>query len=232
MKETLAGAPSSEAVHPGVKFVPAIKMEVPPREVPLPGDTEAIVAGGPTVKLKICALPASPSGLKTATNVGPTVPEGAVTAVMVDEEMTLTLVARNCPIWTAAPGWKFVPVMVTGVPPVSGPDAGVTDATAGTAAKIASTAFDASIVMAHGAVCPLPAPDHPVKTEPADATGVSVTSVPGAKVAEHVGGQAMPPGSEETVPLPVPIVATDRANWATVVPEICMPSAGPCANST
>jgi hypothetical protein len=68
-----------------------------------------------------------------------------VTAVISVGETTLTFEARiapvpaplPCPMTTVAPGTKPVPVIVTKVPPVVGPDVGLTDETVGaTAAEL------------------------------------------------------------------------------------------------
>ena len=61
---------------------------------------------------------------------------------------------------------------------------------------------------------PLPeqAPLQPVKAEPGDAVGVSVTIVPGGKPTVQVAPQFTPPGLEVTVPLPAPERETVRSN--------------------
>ena len=69
----------------------------------------------------------------TVTSAIPTAPAGAV-AVMEVELTTVTPVALVPPNLTAAPVVvKFVPLMVTTVPPVVGPELGDTPTTVGTA---------------------------------------------------------------------------------------------------
>ncbi len=67
-----------------------------------------------------------------------------VTAVILVEETTVTLVAEMAPVtaplpWptvTLAPAMKPVPVMVMAVPPEVGPELGETPVTVGTAAAV------------------------------------------------------------------------------------------------
>jgi len=73
--------------------------------------------------------------------------------------------------------------------------------------KVAVTELAALNVRAQAEV-PVQAPDHPVKLLLEDAVSVSVTCVPGAKLALHVPGQLMPAGELLTVPLPVPARVT------------------------
>ena len=56
---------------------------------------------------------------------------------------------------------------------------------------------------------PEQAPDHPVKSDPAAAVGVRVTSVPYGKFASQVGPQLIPEGSEVISPEPLPDFATE-----------------------
>lgn len=68
-------------------------------------------------------MPLCPLGFVTTTF---TVPEACagVTAVIVVLFVTLTLEAGDPPIVTVAPATKFVPLMVTDVPPAAGPELG------------------------------------------------------------------------------------------------------------
>src|SRR5260370_1408231 len=69
------------------------------------------------------------SGFVTATSTTPAA-WAPVTAVIVPESTTATLVAAVPPRDTEAPVWKFVPVILTGVPPVPGPAPGLMPVTA------------------------------------------------------------------------------------------------------
>ena len=57
---------------------------------------------------------------------------------------------------------------------------------------------------------PLHAPLQPVKVDPVAAVAVSVTLVPAVTVVLQVLPQVMPLGLEVTVPVPVPLLVTDR----------------------
>lgn len=75
-------------------------------------------------------LPFSPPGFVTVTVTAPRLPAGVV-AVIVVELTTTTLVAAALPNVTVAPVAKFVPVIVTAVPPPAGPLLGDTLVTVG-----------------------------------------------------------------------------------------------------
>ena len=66
----------------------------------------------------------------TVTFTVPGCPAGETAVIEVDET-TVTLVAATVPKSTVAPGIKLVPVMVTEVPPVVGPEVGLTVVTIG-----------------------------------------------------------------------------------------------------
>lgn len=68
-----------------------------------------------------------PSGLATTRSTLPALRAGAVAVIDVALD-TATAVAAAVPNDTVAPGRKPAPVIVTTVPPVSGPDVGATDA--------------------------------------------------------------------------------------------------------
>jgi hypothetical protein len=68
--------------------------------------------------------------LVTVTVIAPALPAGVV-AVIVVLLTTTTLVAAVLPNVTAAPVAKFVPVIVTAVPPATGPPLGDTLLTVG-----------------------------------------------------------------------------------------------------
>ena len=72
-----------------------------------------------------------PPVVVTTIGLDPAAPAG-VFAVMEVEFTNTTLVAATPPIFTVAPAIKFVPVMVTAVPPTSAPDDGLTEVIVGT----------------------------------------------------------------------------------------------------
>jgi hypothetical protein len=79
----------------------------------------------------LARLPLSPATV-TVTVTAPAVPAGAVAVIDV-LLTTTTLVAAALPNVTVAPAAKFVPVIVTAVPPVVGPLFGLTLVTVGDA---------------------------------------------------------------------------------------------------
>lgn len=116
---------------PARKFVPVIVTPVPPVVGPLLGLILVIVGGKDALYVKaLDKLPLSPLGLITATLTAPAVFAGAV-AVMELLLVTETLVAAALPKVTVAPETKFVPVIVTMVPPIVEPTVGETLLTVG-----------------------------------------------------------------------------------------------------
>jgi hypothetical protein len=95
-----------------------------------------------------------------------------------------------------------VPVPLLATVRVNGP---------GFAVKFALTDFAASMVTLHAPV-PLHAPLQPANVEPESGVAVKSTTVPFAKLAEHVAPQEIPEGALVTVPVPVPLLATVRVN--------------------
>src|SRR5438067_6150066 len=88
-----------------------------------------------------------PFASSTTTSCAPE-PMGVV-AVISTSEATLTLVA-SLPILTVAPETKPVPLMVTGVPPLAGPELGSMDVTVTGPAASAEDGKHASITAASG----------------------------------------------------------------------------------
>ena len=80
--------------------------------------------------------------------------------------------------------------------------------------NVAVTLF-AAVIATTQAPFPLHAPLHPTNVEFAAGDGVSVTFVPYAKLAEHVGPQLTPEGLLETLPEPEPDSETVRT-WGPV----------------
>jgi hypothetical protein len=100
------------------KPVPVIVTRVPPERGPELGET--LVNVGIAAYINPPVSVAEPPEIATTTFLAPAVPAG-VTAVMEVALTTVTLVAATPPIVTVAPLIKPVPVIVTGVPPTSGP---------------------------------------------------------------------------------------------------------------
>jgi hypothetical protein len=76
--------------------------------------------------------------------------------------------------------------------------------------KVAVTDWFAFIVTVHVLAVPLQVPPHPAKNAPLLAVAVSLTWVPEANEAVHVGGQVIPAGLLTTVPVALP--ASCRVN--------------------
>lgn len=70
--------------------------------------------------------------------------------------------------------------------------------------KVAVTFASAFTAIVQVGLLPPQAPPHPAKVEPVAAAAVSVTCVPGLKLAWQVGPQLIPEGTLETVPVPDP----------------------------
>ena len=124
----VAATPPTVTLVAPVKLVPVIVIAVPPAVEPEVGETEEIVGGAKYVNAFVAV--ALPLGVVTATLVAPTVPAG-VTAVMLVEETTTTLVAATPPTVTLVAPVKSQPVIVIGVPPAVEPDIGVIDVIVG-----------------------------------------------------------------------------------------------------
>ena len=116
-------------VAPVAKFVPVIVTEVPPAVDPVFGFTPLTV-GATTYVYPFVRLPLCDPRLVTVTVTAPAAP-AAVVAVIVVLFTTTTLVADPLPNVTVAPAAKFVPVIVTDVPPAVVPPFGLTLLTVG-----------------------------------------------------------------------------------------------------
>ena len=129
----------------------AVRLTVPVPDWPLTivlGLTETLLraACGAIYVNAVARLPLCPPGLVAVTVAAPGTPAGAVAVIDVPLTTT-TLVAATPPNVTVAPATKFVPVMVTAVPPAVVPLAGVTLLTVGTGPE---TAKNVAICMTHG----------------------------------------------------------------------------------
>ena len=126
----VAAALPNVTVAPAAKFVPVIVTDVPPVTGPLFGFTPLTV-GTTTYVNPFAKLPLCDPTFVTVTVTAPALPAGVV-AVIVVLFTTVTLVAAPLPNVTVAPAAKFVPVIVTDVPPATGPLFGLTLLTVGT----------------------------------------------------------------------------------------------------
>jgi hypothetical protein len=130
----VAAAAPKVTVAPEAKFVPVTVTDVPPRLDPLFGLT-LVTVGGATYVNPPVRLPERPFVLVTVTVAAPAVPAG-VTAVIVVLLTTTTLAAPTPPIVTVAPAARFVPVIVTDVPPATPPLLGLMPVTVGGATYV------------------------------------------------------------------------------------------------
>lgn len=129
--DVAAVPPNDTAVAP-VKFVPVIVTEVPPSVVPEAGETDVTTGAGGTVNVywSPATVADVPFGLVTLMSTVPAACAGA-TAVIDVALFTVNDVAAVPPNETAVVPVKFVPVMVTLVPPRVVPLVGETEVIAG-----------------------------------------------------------------------------------------------------
>ena len=106
-------------VMPLANPVPVSVTDVPPAIVPLVGLTPVTVGNGSKVYRSELFVALVPCDVVTVT-LTVSVPAGAV-AVMLVEELTTTPVAGVLPNSTVAPAEKWVPVIVTELPPAAIP---------------------------------------------------------------------------------------------------------------
>jgi hypothetical protein len=114
-----AFAPNFTDVAP-VKFVPVIVTLVPPDVGPLLGFTFVTAGAATYVNWSAADGPLVPPGVVTVTSTVPALPAGDV-AVIVVPFVTENVVAAFAPNFTAVAPVKFVPVIVTLVPPAVEP---------------------------------------------------------------------------------------------------------------
>ena len=131
LNNVAATVPKFTALAP-VKFVPVIVTDVPPAVEPDDGLTPVTVGAGGGVyvnwSLELVAL--VPWPVVTVTSTAPRIPAGAVALIDV-ALLTVNVVAAMRPNFTALAPVKLVPVIVTDVPPVVGPEVGLTPVTVG-----------------------------------------------------------------------------------------------------
>jgi len=128
--------------------------------------------------------------------------DGTVAEVLLLDKATTTLPAA-APVNVSVPLDEFPPITLVGL------TVSEESAARGMELKFALTDFAASIVTLHAPV-PLHAPLQPANVEPESGVAAKLTTVPFAKLAEHVGPQEIPEGVLATVPVPVPPLATVR----------------------
>jgi hypothetical protein len=142
----VAAADPNVTVAPDTKFVPVMVTAVPPVVEPLFGLT-LLTVGGAAYENALARLPLCPLEFVTVTVTAPAAPAGVV-AVMVVLLTTTTLVAAADPNVTVAPAAKSIPVIVTAVPPATGPALGLTPVTKGTVLAVAER--NVTTCMTHG----------------------------------------------------------------------------------
>ena len=113
-----------------VKLVPAIVTVVPPAAGPEDGLTRVTVGGVTYAYWSLVLAALVPPGVVTVMSTVPAAPTGAVAEIWL--ELFTENVAAVPPKLTPVAPVKPVPLIVTVVPPVVGPDVGLTLVTDGT----------------------------------------------------------------------------------------------------
>jgi hypothetical protein len=130
MKDVAAVEPKSTALAPA-KLVPVMVTDVPPAVGPLAGETDVTVGDPVYVNSSSTVVALVPPAVVTVTATVPE-PTGLVAVICV-ELSTVNVVAAEAPKLTTVAFVKSVPVIVTDVPPESGPPLGLTPVTVGAA---------------------------------------------------------------------------------------------------
>jgi hypothetical protein len=187
------------------RFVPVIVTAVPPVVRPLAGVNDVIVgAGGTNVKFVVDV--AVPPGVVTLIGTPPAASAGLVTVIEVAE--SAVTVPATVPKSTTDAAVRFVPVIVTAVPPADGPEVGVNDVIVG---------GDCENVYCVEAVALPPGVVTVRFTEPALSAGV-VTVIDVAVSAVTVPA-VEPKSTAEALSRPVPVMVT-------AVPPLIVPLVG------
>ena len=131
----VAATPSKVTAVAPVKLVPVIVTLLPPAVLPVAGLTLVTVGGATYVKSVFAAF--TPPGVVTRMLAVPAGRDGVVQVIVV-ESTTTRFEADDPPKVTAVAPVKFVPVIVTLVPPEVLPVAGLTLVTVGGAAYVKS----------------------------------------------------------------------------------------------
>jgi hypothetical protein len=161
----LAVVPNLAVVEPTTKFVPVMVTTVPPPSAPAPGETALM--NGPELKVNWSADEVA-EVLPDAVTVMSTIPvpagEVAVHEVVDAHETAVPAVPPNSAV--VEPTTKFVPVMVTTVPPPVEPELGAIAVMAGGRVTVWEASADGP---------PLLDTVWPVKTSVVEVPAVSVT---------------------------------------------------------
>src|SRR5271165_2469293 len=125
LKLAAGTAPKATAVEP-VNWIPEMVTAVPPAIGPELGETPLTMGANVYVKVSAGLAEDVPSGLVTVTSTVPAFPPAAGGAVAVSDvsELTVNPVAGTPPKSTAVVPVNAAPLMVTDVPPVTGPSGG------------------------------------------------------------------------------------------------------------
>src|ERR1051326_8040489 len=128
--------------------------------------------------------------------------DGTVADALLLDKATTTL-PTAAPVNVTVPLDEFPPITLVGFTVIEESAAG------GFKLKVALTDFAASMVTLHAPV-PLQEPLQPANVEPESGVAAKLTTVPLAKLAEHVVPQEIPEGVLVTAPVPVPFLDTVR----------------------
>jgi hypothetical protein len=132
-----------------------------------------------------------------------TVTEGGTEADALLLERATTMLAVAAPVSVTVPVDEFPPTTLGGF------TVSADSATVELELNVALTDCAEFIVTLHAPV-PLHAPPQPAKVEPESGVAAKLTTVPLAKLAEHVVPQEIPEGVLVTVPVPLPLLDTVR----------------------
>ena len=140
---SVAAVAPKETLAPGTNEVPVTVTTVPPAIGPAPG-LSPVTVGGPYANRSsglVADGTATVSVAVTTTSTDPPVGFGGAVAVSVVSDVTVTSVAGAVPKATVVdPTMKPVPVIVTAVPPATGPTSGLTAVTVGAVSAAAGAA--------------------------------------------------------------------------------------------
>lgn len=137
-----------------------------------------------------------------------TVTDGGTVADALLLERVTTILAVAAPVSVTVPVGEFPPTTLVGF--TESEDS----ATLEVELKVALTDCAEFIVTLQAPV-PLQAPPQPANVEPESGVAAKLTTVPLAKLAEHVVPQEIPEGVLVTVPVPLPVFATVRVKGPT-----------------